>query len=103
MQPEAGSQESSVQGLLSLQVSAVPAWHVPPEHVSEPLQAFPSSQELVSSLVYTQPETGSHESSVQGLPSSQVSEAPLTHEPAEHVSNPLHTFPSPQAFVSSLV
>ena len=103
MQPEAGSQESSVQGFPSLQVSAVPAWHVPPEHVSEPLHAFPSLQELVSSLVKTQPEAGSQESSVQGLPSLQVSAVPDWHTPPEQVSEPLHTFPSPQAFVSSLV
>ena len=92
-----------MQGLLSLQVRAEPETQVPAEQVSAPLHTFPSLQELVSSLVKTQPEAGSQESSVQGLPSLQVSAVPDWHTPPEQVSEPLHTFPSPQAFVSSLV
>ena len=46
-QPVAGLQLSSVQGLLSLQVTAVPPTHAPPEHASPVVQAFPSSQAAV--------------------------------------------------------
>jgi hypothetical protein len=49
--PEAGTQLSSVQTLLSSQISAVPGWHTPAEQVSVPLQALASAQVLVLSLV----------------------------------------------------
>jgi hypothetical protein len=43
MQPVAGTHESSVHGLLSLQSSVpAPAWQLPPEHTSPVVQAFPS-------------------------------------------------------------
>jgi hypothetical protein len=47
VQPVAGLQASSVQGLLSLQLGAGPPTHVPPEHVSLAVQAFPSLQGAV--------------------------------------------------------
>ena len=46
-QPVAGTQESSVHGLLSLQLGALPPTHEPAAQVSEVVQAFPSSQEAV--------------------------------------------------------
>jgi hypothetical protein len=67
MQPVAGAQLSSVQGLLSLQSRGVaPARQVPPPQVSPTVQAFPSLQGLVL-LALMQPVAGSQESSVQGL------------------------------------
>src|SRR5262245_29906032 len=45
-QPRTGSQESVVQALLSLQLSAVPAVHVPAWHVSAPLHTVPSAHGL---------------------------------------------------------
>src|SRR4029077_20267063 len=70
-QPVAGLQLSSVQTLPSLQWSGGPPTHVPAEQVSLVVQALPSSQEAAL-FVWTQPVDGSHESSVQGLPSSQL-------------------------------
>src|SRR5438132_787923 len=44
--PASGSQLSVVQGLLSLQLSAVPARHTPAWHVSAPLHASPSLHDV---------------------------------------------------------
>ena len=84
-QPLAGSQESPVQTLPSLQLGAGPPTHVPPEQVSLVVQALPSSQDAVL-LTWTQPLTGSQESSVHGLPSSQFGAAPPTQSPAAQAS-----------------
>ena len=47
MTPVAGAQESVVQGLLSLTTGGVPAVQVPLAlHVSAPLQALPSLQDV---------------------------------------------------------
>jgi hypothetical protein len=43
----AGLHESSVQGLLSLQLSGGPPWHEPPPHVSFVVHTFPSSHGFV--------------------------------------------------------
>jgi len=45
MQPPCGVQESSVQGLLSLQLTVVPV-HAPAAHLSDPVQALLSLQAL---------------------------------------------------------
>src|SRR5262249_21023240 len=45
-QPRLMSQESSVQGLLSLQLGAAPPTQAPPEQVSLVVQALPSSHGL---------------------------------------------------------
>ena len=42
--PVAGTQVSIVQNWPSSQLTGVPAWHVPPTHVSTPLHRFPSEQ-----------------------------------------------------------
>jgi hypothetical protein len=73
MQPREASQKSSVHGFPSSQAGAVPALHPPfALHDSTPLQASPSLQEFEMSMTFWQPFTASHESSVQGLPSSQA-------------------------------
>src|SRR5437899_783008 len=86
---------SLVQGLPSLQLSAVPAAHVPAWHVSAPLHTFPSLHEIpFATAACWQPCTGSHVSVVQGLLSLQLRGAPAVHTPARQVSAPLHTLPS---------
>jgi glyoxylate utilization-related uncharacterized protein len=69
--PVAGLHASVVQTLPSLQVSAGPATHAPPEQVSPVVQAFPSLQGLLL-FVNTQPVVGLHASVVQGLLSLHV-------------------------------
>jgi hypothetical protein len=76
MQPVSRLQVSVVHGLLSLQFGPGPLLHVPPPHVSPTVQAFPSSHGF-SLLTWTHPVAASHESSVQGLLSSQPAGAPL--------------------------
>src|SRR5262245_12207165 len=94
-QPATGSQVSVVQGLLSLQLSGVPAVQVPAWHGSSPLHAFSSLQEVpFATTVCWQPATGSQVSVVHGLLSSQLSGVPAVQVPAWHVSSPLHTLPS---------
>jgi hypothetical protein len=92
-QPFAGSHESSVQGLLSLQFGAGPPLQVPPPHVSFVVQAFPSLHGAVL-FVWTQPVDGLQESSVQGLLSLQSGATPPWHVPPPHVSFVVHAFPS---------
>ena len=72
--------ESAVQGFPSSQLGGVPGVHVPPWHISglhtSPLpHAIPSTTGRLR-----QPKMVSHESFVQGFPSSQFT-ASLTHEP----------------------
>ena len=71
MQPTAGSQESSVQTLSSLQSIAPEPTQTPVAHVSVGVQALLSSQFAVLWPVM-HPNTASHESSVQTLPSLQL-------------------------------
>jgi ABC-type glucose/galactose transport system permease subunit len=93
--PFTGSQVSVVHGLLSLQLRAVPAVHTPAWHVSAPLHAFPSLQEVpLRSAVCWHPAIGSQVSVVQKLLSLQSRGVPATHTPAWHVSAPLQRLPS---------
>src|SRR6266849_2108169 len=96
--PLAGLQLSSVQTLLSLQLGAGPPTHVPPEHVSLVVQAFPSLQEAVL-LVCTQPVAGLQLSSVQTLLSLQLGAGPPTQAPPLQVSLVVQAFPSLQGAV----
>src|SRR6266849_2358938 len=96
--PLAGSHASSVQTLLSLQLGAGPPTHVPPEHVSLVVQAFPSLQEAVL-LVCTQPVAGLQLSSVQTLLSLQLGAGPPTQAPPLQVSLVVQAFPSLQGAV----
>jgi hypothetical protein len=94
-QPVAGTHESSVHGLLSLQFGAEPPTHTPAAHVSDVVQALPSSQDAAL-LALTQPVAGTQESSVHGLLSLQFGAEPPTHDPAEQVSDVVHALPSSQ-------
>jgi hypothetical protein len=96
MQPVSASQESSVQRLPSLQFGGAPPTQAPPEHASFVVQALPSSHEAVL-LGCTQPVTELHESSVQGLPSSQFVGAPPTQAPPEQESFVVQALPSSHA------
>jgi hypothetical protein len=91
--PLVESQESTVQESPSSQFIGVPAIHVPFMHISLPLQASPSGQGAVLSA-FTHPVVGSHESSVQTLPSSQSNGGPtVTQFPApSHSSAPSQAF-----------
>ena len=74
-QPVAGTQESSVQGLLSSQIGAEPPTQDPAAQVSGVVQALPSLQAAVL-FVYTHAPPALHESSVHGLESLQLAFAP---------------------------
>src|SRR5207237_107180 len=45
-QPASGSHVSAVHGLLSLQLRAAPAVHIPDRHVSAPLHTLPSLHDV---------------------------------------------------------
>src|SRR5262249_28469438 len=97
-QPVAGTHESVVQVLLSSQLGAVPAVQTPATQVSAPLHRVPSLHAVpVVTAVLRQPSTGSQESAVHGLPSSQSGAVPTVHAPAWQVSSPLQALPSLQA------
>jgi hypothetical protein len=93
--PLAGSHESVVHGLPSLQFGAGPPLQVPPPQVSPVVQAFPSLQGFVLS-VWTQPLPGSHESFVHGLWSSHSAAGPPLQVPPPQVSPVVQAFPSSQ-------
>ena len=95
--PVAGSQASSVQTLLSLQVRLLP-WQVPPWQRSATVQAFPSSQGLVLS-VFTQPVVGLQESVVQRSPSLQSTAPPGRQTPPAQRSPSVQALPSVQPSV----
>jgi hypothetical protein len=97
-QPVAGLHESSVHGLLSLQVTAAPAWQVPLPQVSPAVQAFPSSQAAVL-FAWTHPVAGLHVSSVHGLLSLQSTGEPPWQMPPPHVPPTTHRSPASQGFV----
>ena len=94
--PVLGSQESTVQGLLSLQTIGDPATHFPLLQTSSIVQAFPSSQELLLN-VNVHPLSGSQESVVQGLLSLQTIGDPATQLPLLQTSPVVQAFPSSQA------
>src|SRR5207237_798102 len=95
-QPVVGSQLSSVQTLLSLQLSAGPPAQLPWLQVSLVVQAMPSVQGGVL-LVWGQPVDGGQLSSVQRLPSSQLGPGPPMHCPPLQVSLVVQALPSLQA------
>jgi hypothetical protein len=94
LQPVTGSQESSVQTLLSSQFNNAPP-QAPPAQVSLVVHAFPSSQgsEL---LALVHPVAESHPSSVQGFPSLQFGGAPPTQTPRLQTSFVVQALPSLQ-------
>ena len=64
-----------------------------PTQLSPRVHASPSSQEPVT-ISYTQPETESHASAVQGLSSWHITGVPPEHMPAEQFSPSVHASPS---------
>jgi len=81
VQPTSGLHASSVQGLLSLQVSAGPPTQTLFEHVSFVVQASLSLHARVFAAL-TQPVAGTHESVVQMLLSLQLTAPVETQAPA---------------------
>ena len=86
-------QLSSVHTLLSWQSGPAPPTQLPPAHASPKVHGSPSLQLAVLALK-TQPLTGSHVSSVHGLPSSHWIRPPATQFTPTQLSNPVHTLPS---------
>ncbi len=97
-QPLAGSQTSTVHGLLSLQVWAVPALQVPALQVSFWVQALPSLQAAVDSTK-AQPVVGSQLSVVHGLPSLQTSGWPPLQLLFLQTSPKVQVLPSSQGWL----
>jgi hypothetical protein len=75
VQPVDGLHPSVVQTLPSSQLIVGPPWHVPALQTSFAVQALPSLHGAVL-LWWKQPLVGLQPSSVQGLPSSQLIDAP---------------------------
>ena len=95
--PVAGLQLSSVQALLSSQLSGVvPGLQVPFSQTSPVVQAFPSLQAAEFGVKTQSPVIGSQESVVQGLLSLQVFGVPA-HTPLEQTSLIVQGFPSSHA------
>ena len=84
VQPLAGLQPSVVHTLPSLQPAAGPGLQAPPAHASPVVQALPSSHDALL-LTWTHPVAGLQLSSVQGLPSLQLTGS-LTQAWATHRS-----------------
>ena len=98
LHPVAGTHESVVHRLLSLQSGAGPPAHEPPLHLSLVVHALPSSHGWTL-LACTQPLTTSHESLVHRLPSSQFGGGPPTQLPLPHLSFVVQALLSSQAMV----
>ncbi len=102
LQPLAGSQASSVQGLPSPQLIASPGTHAVSLQLSPRVQALLSEQTDVLATC-KQPLAMSQESSVHGFLSSQFGAMPPTHLPPAQVSAVVQALPSSQAAVLSTV
>src|SRR4029450_7750591 len=96
LQPVAGSQKLAVHGFPSPHTIGDPGEHAPFVHTSVLVQALPSSQGWELGRCTTTQMTGSHESSVQGFPSSVGRRGPPTHTPALHASSAVQQKPSSQ-------
>src|SRR3989442_14364118 len=84
----------------SSQLGDGPPTHLPPLHLSLVVQAFPSLHGAVL-FVWKQPVAGLQVSSVQTLPSSQLSAGPPTQPPLLQVSLVVQAVPSLQVAVLS--
>ncbi len=93
LQPSAAEQVSSVHPLLSSQLTATPDTHLPAPHLSPLVQALLSSQAWLLAPCL-QPAILSQLSSVQGLPSSQLANAPGLQAPPAHTSPSVQVLPS---------
>lgn len=83
-------QLSMVQGLLSLHTVSAPLTQAPALQTSATVQALPSLH-AAELLTWMQPETASHASLVQVLPSSQFNGAPATQLVPLQTSGLVHT------------
>src|SRR5262249_36817067 len=93
--PACGSQLSSVQGSLSLQLSFGPPTQLPPEQVSLVVQALPSSHGAVL-FACVQPLAALQESVVHTLLSLQSGGGPPAQLPPAQWSPVVHALPSSQ-------
>ncbi len=91
--PVTALQESSVQTLPSSQATAAPGTQLPPLHLSPLVQPLLSVQTAVL-LLWAHPLILLQESSVHGLPSSQLTAAPAPQLPFLQVSPTVQTSPS---------
>src|SRR5262249_28798233 len=96
--PACGSQLSSVQGSLSLQLSFGPPTQLPPEQVSLVVQALPSSHGAVL-FACVQPLAALQESVVHTLLSLQSGGGPPAQLPPAQWSPVVHALPSSQGAV----
>src|SRR5262245_56623385 len=100
-QPRVVSQLSTVQGMLSLQLRAVPGTQTELRHVSAPLQALVSGQGTPFAAAVTwQPRIGSQMSIVHTLLSLQTSGVPARQAPRLQTSLLLQMLPSLQVVPS---
>ena len=95
----AGFEQAPVAGLQvpatwhwseAAQVTGVPVPQTPMEHISAPLQALLSLQDVPDRGEFTQVPLPPHESAVQGFWSSQLPEGPAVQAPAWQVLAPPH-------------
>ena len=103
VQPVAGSHESAVHGLESLQTSGVPGVHTPPWHISAPLQALPSLQLVPSDTGGFEqvPVAGSQVPALwQASWAVQTTPGPGIQTPLVHWSFCVHGLPSSHAVPS---
>ena len=97
------SHESVVQGLLSLHTAAAPETHLPAAHPSPTVHKSPSLQAVWSATAALThlPVTGSHESAVHSLLSSQPDAVPGVHLPPKQLSLAVQALPSSQVAPSA--
>ncbi len=95
--PSLRLQVSVVQTLLSSQLLAWPAAQPPPVHLSNSVQALPSSQPELLLTNWHLPSTWLQASLVQGFLSSQSTVAPALQVPLAQASPVVHALPSEQA------
>ena len=91
--PVVGLQESSVQALLSLQLTATPA-QAPPLQMSPEVHALPSEHTAVLAVLTQAPDATLQLSFVQPLLSLQLRTAPGTHALPLQTSPTVHGLPS---------
>ena len=84
-----------MQGFPSSQLKGLPEWQTPPPQLSLSLHTLLSEQLAVLAL-WVQPEALAHASSVQGLPSSQLTALPGTQLPSAQPSPAVHALLSVQ-------
>ena len=92
-QPLAMLQLSVVHGLLSSQLDCTQGAQVPATQASSTVQTLPSVQAALLAVT-VQPVAMSQASSVQGLPSSQLTPLPALHVPSAQTSPTVQTLPS---------